>query len=135
MRKLLTLALVAVALSACSGNPEPSATAPTTTVAPATTLAPTTTEPPATTAAPKEPTSGTVPNVVGRDLQLAQDTMQAAGYYNLESRDSSGQGRMQVLDRNWKVVRQSPRAGTHAADGELIVLTVCKIDVDPDCHL
>jgi hypothetical protein len=38
--------------------------------------------------------------VVGVDLQFAQDTMQAAGFYNLDSRDATGAGRMQLIDRN-----------------------------------
>src|SRR5215218_1404627 len=38
-----------------------------------------------------------VPNVVGKDHQLAQDTMQAAGLYLLREKDASGQGRMLIL--------------------------------------
>ena len=64
----------------------------------------------------------TVPSVVGKDLQLAQDTMQAAGLYNLRSHDSTGQGRSQVLDRNWQVTDQTPPAGTLVTEGQLIDL-------------
>ena len=35
----------------------------------------------------------TVPNVTGKDHQLAQDTMQAAGLYNLREEDATGQDR------------------------------------------
>lgn len=63
-----------------------------------------------------------VPDVVGRDLQLAQDTMQAAGLYYLMSHDSTGQGRSQVLDRNWQVTDQSPAAGTMVASDQMIDL-------------
>jgi beta-lactam-binding protein with PASTA domain len=64
----------------------------------------------------------TVPNVVGKDLQTAQDTMQAAGLRNLTSHDSTGQGRLQLVDRNWKVTEQSPAAGTKANSGQEIDL-------------
>jgi len=55
----------------------------------------------------------TVPDVVGRDLQFAQDTMQAAGFFALTSHDATGQDRFQVVDRNWKVCDQSPPGGTN----------------------
>jgi hypothetical protein len=43
----------------------------------------------------------TLPDAVGVDLQLAQDTLQAAGFYVLTSYDATGQERLQVSDRNW----------------------------------
>ncbi|MET9630883.1 PASTA domain-containing protein [Lentzea sp. NPDC006480] len=55
---------------------------------------------------------GTVPNVVCLDLQKAQDTLQAAGFYLLGSEDATGQGRQQLVDRNWVVVSQSAPAGS-----------------------
>ena len=64
----------------------------------------------------------TVPNVVGKDLQLAQDTMQAAGLYNLTSHDSTGRARLQVLDRNWLVTDQTPAAGSHVSEDQRIDL-------------
>jgi hypothetical protein len=95
-----------------------SSTATTTTTAPtATTTAPTATS--GTTAAAAKIT---VPNVVGKDLQLAQDTMQAAGLYHLTSHDSTGQARLQVLDRNWLVTDQTPAAGSRVAEDQLIDL-------------
>lgn len=62
----------------------------------------------------------TVPNMVGQDLQLAQDSMQAAGLYVLRSHDATGQRRLQVLDRNWKVCDQTPPAGSQVARDQLI---------------
>jgi hypothetical protein len=55
-----------------------------------------------------------VPNMVGKNHQLAQDTLQAAGFYLLAEQDATGQGRMLIWDRNWVVVRQSPKGGTLA---------------------
>ena len=63
-----------------------------------------------------------VPNVVGEDHQYAQDTMQAAGLYNLAEEDATGQGRLLLWDRNWVVVSQSPAAGTRVADDATIIL-------------
>jgi hypothetical protein len=55
----------------------------------------------------------TVPNVVGlENLQVSQDTLQEAGFYLMKQNDATGAGRMQLWDRNWVVVRQSPKGGT-----------------------
>ncbi|WP_327685448.1 PASTA domain-containing protein [Streptomyces sp. NBC_00467] len=48
---------------------------------------------------------------VGMGLQEAQDSAQAEGFFFLTSHDSTGAGRMQVFDRNWKVCSQSVAAG------------------------
>jgi hypothetical protein len=70
---------------------------------------------------------GVVPNVVGINHQLAQDTMQAAGYYNLSEEDATGANRMLIIDRNWVVVEQIPAAGTKANADTTIVLRSKKI--------
>jgi PASTA domain len=63
-----------------------------------------------------------VPNVVGKDHQLAQDTMQAAGLYSLEEEDATGQGRLLLYDRNWTVVSQSPPPGALVGPSARITL-------------
>ena len=70
----------------------------------------------------------TVPDVVGNDHQLAQDTMQAAGFYALQEEDATGQGRSLFYDRNWTVVEQSPPGGTKASPDQTIVLRSKKDD-------
>jgi hypothetical protein len=65
----------------------------------------------------------TVPDVVGEDHQLAQDTLQAAGLYSLDEEDATGQGRLLLWDRNWTVVRQDPPAGTKVNEDETITLS------------
>ncbi|MFG1912169.1 PASTA domain-containing protein [Kribbella sp. NPDC048928] len=70
---------------------------------------------------------GVVPNVVGLNHQLAQDTMQAAGFYFLTEEDATGQGRLLINDRNWVVVSQQPAGGTKAAPDTKIVLRSKKI--------
>ncbi|MBZ6104119.1 PASTA domain-containing protein [Streptomyces olivaceus] len=62
-----------------------------------------------------EPTA-TLPEMVGKGLQSAQDEAQAAGFYHLTSHDALGRGRNQILDRNWKVCSQNPTPGTHPTD-------------------
>ena len=69
-----------------------------------------------------------VPDVVGEDHQLAQDTMQAAGLYILTEEDATGQGRALIMDRNWTVVEQSPAAGTRVSEDETILLKSKKDD-------
>lgn len=58
------------------------------------------------------PTKGAVPDVVCLDLQTAQDTLQAAGFFVLWSEDATGQRRQQLVDRNWVVVSQSEAVGS-----------------------
>lgn len=72
----------------------------------------TTTIEPATTTTESPPVDGIeVPNVMGLDHQLAQDTMQFAGLRNLSEEDASGEGRRLLWDRNWIVVGQTPEPG------------------------
>lgn len=71
--------------------------------------------------------AGVVPNVVGLNHQLAQDTMQAAGFYFLTEEDATGQGRLLINDRNWVVVSQQPAGGTHAPADTKIILRSKKI--------
>ena len=72
----------------------------------------TTTAEPATSTTEPPPIDGIeVPNVMGLDHQLAQDTMQFAGLRNLSEEDASGEGRRLLWDRNWIVVGQTPEPG------------------------
>ncbi|MEV4738822.1 PASTA domain-containing protein [Streptomyces sp. NPDC049555] len=57
--------------------------------------------------------TATLPNMNGKGLQSAQDQAQAAGFSDLTSHDALGRGRMQALDRNWKVCTQTPKPGEH----------------------
>lgn len=84
--------------------------------------------PDTTTAAASDNATIAVPNVVGMDHQLAQDTMQAAGLYSLDEEDATGAGRMLLFDRNWVVVSQDPPAGTSVAPDETITLRSKKDD-------
>ncbi|GAB3669150.1 hypothetical protein GCM10027589_36230 [Actinocorallia lasiicapitis] len=118
------IALVAAVVGGCSGlvlgssadeKPTPRAAPKTVTVTatpPARTApaaAPPTTKPPA----PKPPAKKIkMPNVIGQNHQKAQNLLQSHGIFNLAEKDATGQNRLLLWDRNWTVVRQSPRPGT-----------------------
>ena len=68
-----------------------------------------------------------VPDVVGLNHQLAQDTLQASGFYLLDEQDATEQGRMLLYDRNWVVVSQSVPAGTSVPADTMITLSSKKI--------
>jgi hypothetical protein len=69
-----------------------------------------------------------VPNVVGLDHQLAQDTMQARGLWRLSEQDATGQGRLLLWDRNWTVVEQWPLPGARVNRDQTVVLSSVKDD-------
>ncbi|MFJ7066499.1 PASTA domain-containing protein [Streptomyces sp. NPDC101115] len=127
MRKNLTNSLVAAAVivlmttaTACEDNGKSSDDKPRAAQTPAaTTKAP---------AADAEPAA--LPDMTGKGLQSAQDQAQAAGFYNLRSHDALGRGRMQALDRNWKVCGQTPAAGEHPTDVKVDFATV---KLEEDC--
>lgn len=73
-----------------------------------------------------------MPQVVCMNLQDAQDTIQEAGVFYSRSKDASGKGRNQVLDRNWVVVAQDPPAGVMIGEGDAM-LSVVKIGERGDC--
>ncbi|CAN5446767.1 hypothetical protein BH20ACT17_BH20ACT17_02850 [soil metagenome] len=52
--------------------------------------------------------------------------MQAKGLYSLAEEDASGQGRFLLIDRNWTVVSQSPKAGSLVSDDRTITLRAKK---------
>jgi PASTA domain len=69
-----------------------------------------------------------VPDLVGVDHQLAQDTLQAAGFYLIDETDCSGDDRLLLWDRNWVVVEQDPPGGTSASTDDTITLCSVKDD-------
>jgi hypothetical protein len=65
----------------------------------------------------------TMPNLVGKDLQSAQDAIQSLTEFAVtytDSTDLSGQDRMQVSDRHWVVCTLTPPPGEKfTADTEI----------------
>lgn len=62
-----------------------------------------------------------MPDVVGMNLQGAQDKIQSLGVFFSRSEDASGAGRAQVLDRNWIVVGQTPEPGVLIGEGDALL--------------
>jgi pyruvate/2-oxoglutarate dehydrogenase complex dihydrolipoamide acyltransferase (E2) component len=73
-----------------------------------------------------EPVKIPMPEVVGMNLEAAQDLIQTGGVFFSRSEDATGAGRMQILDRDWVVVSQTPAAGELIGEGDA-VLSVVKI--------
>ena len=65
-----------------------------------------------------------VPNLVGLDLVTAKARLEPA--WDGISADATGQGRMQIIDEHWHVVRQDPVGGTALALGRPVTLYVVK---------
>jgi hypothetical protein len=77
-----------------------------------------------------EAEAGTLPDMTGKGLQSAQDQAQAAGFHDLHSHDALGRGRVQALDRNWKVCGQTPPAGEHPTD---VRIDFASVKLEEDC--
>jgi hypothetical protein len=90
---------------------------------------PSTSVPPAAPAVEPSPAGAdlevTVPNVVGMDLQSAQELLFPP--LRSTSIDDTGQNRMQLVDSNWVVVRQDPVAGAVVLALTDVTLYVVKI--------
>ena len=67
-----------------------------------------------------------MPDVVGLNLQEAQDQIQEAGVFYSRSEDATGEGRHQVMDRNWIVVGQNIEPGTPFGEGDAVLSVVKK---------
>ncbi|AYF79416.1 hypothetical protein D7D52_26820 [Nocardia yunnanensis] len=120
----------------------PSITATTTPVStPTITTAPELTTPPPTILTPQAGTTTTpaasgatavMPNVVCMNLQDAQNKIHQAGVFYSRSKDATGKGRHQVLDRNWIVIAQNLAPGTPFGEGDAI-LSVVKYGEPNNC--
>jgi hypothetical protein len=72
-----------------------------------------------------------MPNEVGKVLQSAQDDLQSVSgdpLYFSTSSDATGQGRHQVLDRNWKVCSQNVAPGATVGPDQTVDFSVVKLD-------
>lgn len=65
-----------------------------------------------------------MPNVLCMSLQEGQDEIQDRGVFFSQSEDATGEGRMQLNDRNWIVVDQYPTPGTPIGEGDAILYVV-----------
>ncbi len=136
MRFVLFAALggVVALASGCGGGSAPAVTvtqaAPTVTVAPSPVVVTPTPEEETPSAEPVEapPETFTMPKLVGKNLQLAQDILQKEGSYLMDQQDAAGLDRIQVMDSNWKVCTQKPKAGKKVSVEVMVVLASVKLD-------
>jgi hypothetical protein len=77
--------------------------------------------------------SWTVPNLIGMDLQGAQDAIQSltrGEVWYSRSTDLTGQGRAQISDRNWVVCTSTPPPGAKFNASTEIHFGVVRIDTE-----
>lgn len=75
--------------------------------------------------------SWTMPNLIGMDLQGAQDAIQSVSggqVWFSSSTDLTGQGRAQLSDRNWQVCSSTPAPGATFTATTSIDFGVVRID-------
>jgi len=116
---------VALAVAACSGGSD--STAPTGASAEGTvTMSPSKSEAPS-----ASDQTWAMPDLRGRNLQEAQNTIQALTdneVFFTGSTDLTGQGREQLVDRNWQVCSSTPPPGEQFTKGTSIDFGVVKLD-------
>ncbi|HET9138908.1 PASTA domain-containing protein [Actinophytocola sp.] len=118
VRKLLGIAGMAMAATGCGNEPPAGPPATVTVVEPGP-------------AAPLAPAQWTMPNLVGRDLQDAQNEIQAltnGAIFYTSSHDATGRDRNQVVDSNWKVCAQSVAPGATIIATSRIDFAAVKLD-------
>ena len=77
--------------------------------------------------------SWTMPNLIGMDLQGAQDAIQSltrGQVWFSSSTDLTGKGRAQVSDRNWQVCSSTPPPGAQFTVSTEIDFGVVRIDTE-----
>jgi beta-lactam-binding protein with PASTA domain len=124
--RLLLLLLGSLLLAAACGAPAPAPTPPSTTTAPSTTSALSATP----TAGPAA-TSWVMPDLVGVNLQDAQNAIQSLTDFGIAittSTDATGAGRSQLLDRNWTVCSQNVAPGESITADTAIDFAVVQLD-------
>jgi hypothetical protein len=129
VRFIFAVGLLAFAVAGCGGSDQ--RTPSTVTVHDTVTAA---TPPSTTSRAPVEPEqSWTMPDLRGQNLQDAQDAIQALTndkVFFSSSTDLTGQGRHQVLDRNWQVCTSTPAPGEAFTESAAIDFGVVRIDAE-----
>jgi hypothetical protein len=75
----------------------------------------------------------TMPSEIGKNLQAAQDDIQAVtgdGIFYTGSTDATGQGRTQIFDRDWQVCSQNVSAGSTITAKSKISFAVVRVSVE-----
>lgn len=123
----------ALAQATSAPAPTPAATlAPPPSASPSPSAMPTS----AATTAPPPAAAALMPNLIGTDLQTAQDTVQRVSGNPLlfsTSRDVyPGKSRIQILDRDWQVCTQDPAPGAPLGPSTSVDFGVVRAEVE-DC--
>jgi hypothetical protein len=121
--RVLVLASTAVLVASCTSPPTVVQTTQPPSPSPSLTASATPTE---TQTAPGD--TFVMPGLVGQNLQLAQDRLQALGSYVLNQEDALGLDRFQIIDSNWKVCRQTPQEGAVLPMDTRVTLYAVKLD-------
>ena len=124
----IVVGVLAIALAGCGGASEPAATSTVTATSRVTVtysstqpsasapMAPAASSPPDTAPAASAPAdSWIMPSEIGKNLQRAQDDLQALTgnpMFVSTSEDLTGMGRQQIMDRNWQVCSSNPAPGS-----------------------
>ena len=77
--------------------------------------------------------SWTMPNLIGMDLQGAQDAIQSLTHGEVwfsSSTDLTGKGRAQISDRNWQVCSSTPPPGSTFGTSTKVDFGVVRIDTE-----
>ncbi len=117
---LCALTLLAVALGACGSSKTEQARGATPSSAPT-----------SASSAAGSATTWTMPDLVGSQLQSAQDQIQSLTNFGIAlttSHDATGAGRHQVWDRNWKICSQNIPPGATIDSGTRIDFGAVKIE-------
>ena len=67
-----------------------------------------------------------VKNAVGGNYQKAQDMWRAQSFTVLPAKDGKGLSRLSWSDKNWKVIAQTPKAGTCVKKNSSVRATIIK---------
>jgi hypothetical protein len=129
---MVSAVAVAAAVAGCGGESKTSPPSTVTVTSKSTVAAPATPYAPA--PAPSA-SSWTMPDLVGQNLQAAQDAIQALTgneIFVTTSTDLTGKGRQQVMDRNWQVCSSTPAPGATITKDSKIDFGVVKLD-DETC--
>lgn len=130
---MLVVAFVCL-FAGCAGGAAiasgPSADTPTAEPRPAKTVVRTVTATPSPTlsAAATARPAGSVrmPDLVGKNGAIAEDTLKRAGITNIRFASADPDASVVLLPENWKITKQDPKPGKKVRDGQLVVLTAVK---------
>ncbi|MGH3984355.1 MAG: PASTA domain-containing protein [Pseudonocardiaceae bacterium] len=78
-------------------------------------------------AAPAAPSIVTLPDVVGQNGAIAEDTLRSLGLTKVQTAADATSGREVVLNpANWTVTKIEPKAGTQIRSDQTVVVTMTK---------